>query len=199
MAAASIAAALAAGPCWPAAASEGAPELDTVREMLRLDAERALAQERGPAARPAPAHGAPRIDRIRVQALYGMAGRRTAVLDINGERKEYREGAETPLGGASAADYRLARIDDRCLHLVKAGRNRVACFIPPPGQGPGASPAPPPRVAPMMPMPPLSMPQMSMPPMSMPQTSSPPQSLLPPVSPPQAGAMPWPPQPDPSR
>lgn len=84
----------------------------------------------GPAA-PAPARAA--RDRVELAALYGTAGRFTAVVYVNGQRKEYRPGATLPYAGDGAArEYRLVRIVDSCVLLKKqnARQARSACFNP---------------------------------------------------------------------
>lgn len=111
-------------------------ELDTVREMLRIDAERALAQERQRGGGPPPKAKvvvAPKpAERVSVQAIYGLTGKLKAEVVVNGERKEFRQGSEWARGAISSPqEYRLVRIDDTCVHLSKAtGGLRVACFDP---------------------------------------------------------------------
>lgn len=140
-------------------------ELEAVREMLKLDAERALAleRERSPG-KPRAAVAAPtvRSDRVVVAAIYGIVGKRTAILTVNGERKEYREGSEVPQGHlASAREYRLVRIDHGCVHLAKAASRdtRVACYFPAPDGEPGRRGEAQPALAPIGRLPPaLGMP-----------------------------------------
>lgn len=109
----------------------------TVLELLRLDAQQALAQLRGGPGLPgtaraeaaAPTASTPVVDRIEVAAIYGTAGRLTAVLYINGRRKEYRPGAPLPVGSATArGEYRLVRIADGCVWLAAGARQRSACY-----------------------------------------------------------------------
>nr|MBF0684621.1 hypothetical protein [Pseudomonas sp.] len=72
-------------------------------------------------------------DRLELAALYGTAGRLTAVVYVNGERKEYRPGATLPYAGKGAAgEYRLVRIVDTCVLLKRrnARQTRSACFNP---------------------------------------------------------------------
>lgn len=116
----------------PAQAREA---LDTVREMLRIDAQRALAEERlrsGIAAPKAPAVAqAKPPERVAVLAIYGLAGKLRAEVVVNGERKEFRQGSELARGAlAGPREYRLVRIDDLCVHLSKTGASglRVACY-----------------------------------------------------------------------
>jgi len=116
--------------CTPAAAAEA--ELDKVRDMLRIDTERALAAERArqaPAARAAPAP-VRRSDRIDLSSLYGLKGALSAVVLVNGEPRFYRQGSELPRGALAAAqEYRLLRIDDGCVYLRKGTKERSACFV----------------------------------------------------------------------
>jgi hypothetical protein len=136
-------------------------ELDTVREMLRLDAERALARERDklPVRDKPPASAvAVRTDRVAVSAIYGLAGKRTVILRINEERREFREGADAAKGHAGlAGEYRLLRIEDDCVHVAKAASKtaRVACFLP------SLNPQPKPPVP--LPVPPFAPMAMGMP------------------------------------
>lgn len=128
---------------------------ESVLELLQADTRRALdgmaAGRPGPAADPAarspgapgqssdqsgPAERAPTRparDRVELAALYGTAGRFTAVVYVNGRRKEYRPGATLPYAGDGAArEYRLVRIVDSCVLLKKqnARQTRSACFNP---------------------------------------------------------------------
>lgn len=114
--------------CAPAAAEI---ELDKVRDMLRIDTERALAAERArhaPAARAAPA-AVRRSDRVLLSSLYGLKGSLSAVVLVNDEPRLYRQGSELPRGTlAPAQEYRLLRIDDGCVYLRKGTAERSACF-----------------------------------------------------------------------
>lgn len=109
-------------------------ELDTVREMLRLDAERALAVERqrgGALVKPATAPATRPPERIVVLAIYGLAGRLKADVLVNGERRSFRQGAALARGAqASAREYQLVGIEDACVHLSKPGVAglKIACF-----------------------------------------------------------------------
>lgn len=72
-------------------------------------------------------------DRLQLAALYGSAGALTAIVYVNGVRKEYRPGASLPYGGAgSRREYRLERIVDTCVVLRKPGARstRSACYQP---------------------------------------------------------------------
>lgn len=107
----------------------------SVLELLQADTRRALLREGGAATREAsPARPvAPAEDVLRLAALYGTADQVTAVLYVNGVRKEYRPGASLPYGGAgSAREYRLQRVLDSCVVLRKARASRVrsVCFEP---------------------------------------------------------------------
>lgn len=109
----------------------------SVLELLKEDTRRALEQE-GLADRQRPADAParavpPAADTLRLAALYGTAGQLTAVLYVNGVRKEYRPGASLPYGGAGAVrEYRLQRVLDSCVVVRKAGvaRIRSVCFEP---------------------------------------------------------------------
>jgi hypothetical protein len=132
------------------------PELEAVHEMLKLDAERALAAERARSPAPPPARAAVRApDRIELASIYGMRGRLSAVVVVNGEPRLYRQGSEWPRGGTGSSQYRLIRIEDGCVHLAKAGaRERAACFPLEPGTGaaePMAQKPPLPRGLPIIP------------------------------------------------
>jgi hypothetical protein len=128
-------------------------ELATVREMLRVDAERALAQERlraGGPPKPKAAAVAKPVERVAVLAIYGMTGKLKADVLVNGERKEFMQGSEFSRGSLkSAQEYRLVRIDDTCVHLSKSGTSglRLACFDPMPQAAPArnATPSPAPQ------------------------------------------------------
>ena len=123
---------------WGTPAMAAQDELDTVREMLRIDTERALAQERqragGPPPKAKPVVVPKPIERVTVQAIYGLTGKLKAEVVVNGERKEFRQGSELARGAISSPqEYRLVRIDDTCVHLSRAaGGLRVACFDPAP-------------------------------------------------------------------
>ncbi len=137
---------LVGGLCLGAAAQVGAspPEhawhanASSVLELLQADTRRAFeglraAEPPRDAAPAAPVNSGPKADRIELAALYGTAGRFTAVVYVNGVRKEYRPGAKLPYaGGGSASEYRLLRIVDSCVILqkAKAARVRSACFRP---------------------------------------------------------------------
>ncbi|MDX3907347.1 MAG: hypothetical protein QHC78_16780 [Pigmentiphaga sp.] len=110
-------------------------ELGKVREMLRLDTERALAAERSRQGSPKGASPAParRGDRLVLSSIHGLRGDLSAVVLVNGEAKLYRQGRDLPRGTVSPAhEYRLQRIDEDCVYLRK-GRTgeRSACFTPP--------------------------------------------------------------------
>jgi len=142
-------------------------DLDKVREMLRLDTERALAAER--ARRGAGGEGAqpPKVarrpDKLVLSAVYGLRGALTVVVLVNGEPKVYRQGRDLPFGATSASsDYRLHRIEEGCIYLRKGAVQRSACFDPsaslpsPPGLAPPV-PTPaqaPPPMLPMLALPP---------------------------------------------
>jgi len=130
---------------------------DSVLELLQAETRRALDgmvadRPQATSTAPAPAQGrqeptspdrvapdrvAPdRVlpDRVELAALYGTAGRYTAVVYVNGMRKEYRPGATLPYaGGGAAREYRLIRIVDSCVLLKRqnARQTRSACFNPP--------------------------------------------------------------------
>lgn len=141
----------------PANAAEN--ELDTVRELLRIDTARALAAERArqaPVAKAAPAQ-ARRGDRVVLTSLYGLKGALNAIVQVNGEPRFYRQGDELPRGATDAAgEYRLQRIDDGCVYLLKGASVRSACILPStPGAMAAAGPS---GSAPMPAMPPIFVP-----------------------------------------
>jgi len=119
---------------------------DSVLELLQAETRRALdgmaagrAQATTSTTAPAQANQeavAPdRVapDQLELAALYGTAGRFTAVVYVNGMRKEYRPGATLPYaGGGAAREYRLVRIVDSCVLLKRqnARQTRSACFNP---------------------------------------------------------------------
>ncbi|OVZ54353.1 hypothetical protein CDO44_26800 [Pigmentiphaga sp. NML080357] len=152
----------------PALAKEA--ELEKVREMLRLDTERALAAERsrqGAAGRGAPAAPARRGDKLVLASVYGLRGALTAVVLVNGEPRVYRQGRDLPRGATSSnAEYRLQRIEDGCVYLRKGSAGeRSACFDPsaslprPPVAGsPVAAPISPPPAFPVLAPPPVMRP-----------------------------------------
>lgn len=118
---------------------------ESVLELLQVDTRRALdnmAAGRPPAADATPrlpeppAGGAPvraARDRVELAALYGTDGKLTAVVYVNGQRKEYRPGATLPYAGEGASrEYRLIRIVDSCVLLQRQNsrQTRSACFNP---------------------------------------------------------------------
>lgn len=138
---------LSAAPPYAWASSEAwHAHAESVLELLQADTRRALGsleagRPRDPASKPdttagaadraAPAGGVP--DQLELVALYGTAGRFTAVVHVNGVRKEYRPGATLPYaGGGAAREYRLVRIVDSCVLLKRqnARQTRSACFSP---------------------------------------------------------------------
>lgn len=118
-------------------------ELTLVRDMLRLDAERALEAERNRAGRPAPrAASAPvkQSDRIAVAAIYGVAGALRADVLVNGSRMHYQQGQPQARNATRApGEFQLAKIDDLCVHLTRATERapRVVCYAAQPVAGPG--------------------------------------------------------------
>jgi hypothetical protein len=138
---------LSAAPTCARASSEAwHAHAESVLELLQADTRRALdslaagrlqsatstpASTPGVADGAAPARAAP--DELELAALYGTAGRFTAVVYVNGVRKEYRPGATLPYAGRGAArEYRLIRIVDSCVLLKRqnARQTRSACFNP---------------------------------------------------------------------
>lgn len=119
---------------------------DSVLELLQAETRRALDgmvadRPQATITAPAPAQGRQEAtspdrvlpDRVELAALYGTAGRYTAVVYVNGMRKEYRPGATLPYaGGGAAREYRLIRIVDSCVLLKRqnARQTRSACFNP---------------------------------------------------------------------
>lgn len=117
---------------------------ESVLELLQADTRRAwaatgLSNQSRPALSSAAAAQPP--DELELAALYGTSGRLTAVVYVNGVRKEYRPGAKLPYAGAGGSrEYRLLRIADTCVVLQKTGRAaRSVCFrtdMPEPGSPP---------------------------------------------------------------
>lgn len=112
---------------------------ESVLELLMQDTRRALEhyESRRTGSRPEvkPADRTPAramADRIELIELYGHGDTLTAVLAVNGQRKEYRPGATLPYGGqGSRNEYRLVRIVDTCVVLRKgSGPLRTACYQP---------------------------------------------------------------------
>lgn len=116
---------------------------ESVLELLQADTRRAwTATGLSSQSPPAPSSAAAQPpDELELAALYGTSGRLTAVVYVNGVRKEYRPGAKLPYAGAGGArEYRLLRIVDTCVVLQKTGRAaRSVCFrtdMPEPGSPP---------------------------------------------------------------
>ncbi len=105
----------------------------TVRDLMQAELEPARAATLAPMPMPMPAGplAAP-AGQMRLTALYGTAGRWTAVLEIGGERKVYRPGASLPVGGqGAAAEYRLLGVRDGCVVLRRASHApQAVCFEP---------------------------------------------------------------------
>lgn len=125
---------LLAGVTLPMDSAMAQTELNLVRDMLRLDAERALEAERAKAGRPAASAAvAPvkRPDRVTVAAIYGVAGALQADVLVNGERLHFRQGqAQARNASAATGSFQLAKIDDLCVHLTRSGERtpRVVCY-----------------------------------------------------------------------
>ncbi|WP_242697265.1 hypothetical protein [Bordetella petrii] len=131
-------------------AASAAPEAvwaegDTVRDLLRADAQAARA---APPPRQAadwleaPAGGAPRAsagpadeasaaDRIDVMAIYGVGKALHADISVNGRVARYRAGRAAPLASAPLAgdSYALQAIEVPCVRLRKAGAPYTACLL----------------------------------------------------------------------
>jgi len=115
------------------------PEAETVRTLLRADAEAALADCRVPGICPAGARPAtpehPRAhlvrpaDDIRVLAIFGLARSLRVDLDVNGAVLRYQAGREAPIAGSAVAGaYRLLAIEDACVRLRREDLERTACL-----------------------------------------------------------------------
>lgn len=131
----------------PVSHADGAwhEQAETVRALLRADAARVLAREAPAAPEPvepgAAAATAPVAPGLALVALYGVGRELTAIVEVDGVRKEYRPGASLPHGGAGAArEYRLIGLLDNCAVLRRGqGRARSVCYRPAPEPGaPGA-------------------------------------------------------------
>jgi len=131
-----------------APAGAGAPtepwaEGDTVRDLLRADAQAARAARplqraadwlgRAPQAEVSatPGHLPDAADRIDVMAIYGVGKALHADISVNGRLARYRAGRERPVAGGhpGAGDpYALVAIDGPCVRLRKAGQPHTACL-----------------------------------------------------------------------
>lgn len=128
-------------PLSSAEPAEAWAEGDTVRELLRVDAEAARGQRGlrqaadwiGPPSPAAHAGTSSRMpDRIDVQAIYGLGKALHADVLINGRLASFRSGRATPIQhGAAASDepYSLLGIDVPCVRLRKAGEPHTACLL----------------------------------------------------------------------
>lgn len=147
------AAAIACGamPCAAAPAdSTGAPiaepagwaEGDTVRDLLRADAQAAqtarhpqqAADWLGPshAGRPPSSPHGGLADQVDVMAIYGVGKSLHADVSVNGRIARYRAGRAWPLESQLSADgerYALLSIDVPCVRLRKAGAPLTACLL----------------------------------------------------------------------
>ena len=149
LAAAAVIAGLSVGSASARASAEAwHAHAESVLELLQADTRRALGDLAGRAPQTAgqadPSGGSRAVqepvapgrvapDRLELAALYGTTGRLTAVVYVNGVRKEYRPGATLPYAGkGSASEYRLIRIVDTCVLLKRrnARHTRSACFNP---------------------------------------------------------------------
>ena len=131
----------------PAAAVQPWAEGDTVRELLRADAQaaraapppRQAADWLGPRAGGAPRasggpadapHGSGAADRVDVVAIYGVGKALHADISVNGRVSRYRAGRAAPLASASPGDsYVLQAIDVPCVRLRKSGEPHTACLL----------------------------------------------------------------------
>jgi len=131
----------------PAVAAQAWAEGDTVRELLRADAQaaratpppRQAADWLGPRAGGAPRasggpadapHGSGAADRVDVVAIYGVGKALHADISVNGRVSRYRAGRAAPLASASPGDsYVLQAIDVPCVRLRKSGEPHTACLL----------------------------------------------------------------------
>lgn len=132
------------------AAAADWPEGDTVRELLRADAQAARAASITPrqaadwlrqpapdARRAAAPSGAAAsalsvpVDRIDLLAIYGVGAALQADVSINGVVSRYRAGRATPLASSPGHGeaYVLQGIKVPCVSLQKAGQTHNACLI----------------------------------------------------------------------
>ncbi|HEY0295248.1 MAG TPA: hypothetical protein VGC69_07935 [Bordetella sp.] len=133
----------------PAAAVESPwPEADTVLDLLRADAQAAVAGKQleraqdwlampasvaslhAPAASRADPSGNDR-DRLDVLAIYGVGQALHADIAINGELWRYRQGRRWPQGIDDAAGeprYSLVRIEQPCVRLRWQEAQRTVCL-----------------------------------------------------------------------
>ncbi|WP_231501687.1 hypothetical protein [Bordetella petrii] len=137
------------GAAWPADPT-GAPvieqagwaEGDTVRDLLRADAQAAQAARHpqqaadwlGPphAGSPRPSLQAGQADQVDVLAIYGVGKSLHAEVSVNGRVARYRAGRAWPLESQLSADaerYALLSIDTPCVRLRKAGAPLTACLL----------------------------------------------------------------------
>lgn len=110
-----------------------------VRDLLDLDARRALAAEQGKDGANTPLAAAPTTsapvepaaliaprrerDSITVTAIYGTTGNLTAIVNVNGMRKVYASASRVAAGDSySAGTYALSSISGECVTLQKLAR-----------------------------------------------------------------------------
>jgi len=130
----------------PAVAEEVWAEGDTVRDLLRADAQAARAAPplrqaadwlEAPAggarrASAGPADEASAADRIDVVAIYGVGKALHADISVNGRIARYRAGRAAPLTSApplAGDSYALQAIEVPCVRLRKAGAPYTACLL----------------------------------------------------------------------
>ena len=141
------------GAANPAPAESPWPESDTVLDLLRADAQAAVAGKRleraqdwlaAPRISPTPPRASPDVmpaagtepagdarDRLDVVAIYGVGQSLYADIAINGELWRYRQGRRWPQGIDDAAGeprYSLVRIEQPCVRLRWQEAQRTACL-----------------------------------------------------------------------
>lgn len=113
-------------------------EQTTVRELMRLEAERALQLARD---RPAPeararAHvnhvAAAGTDALRLVGIYGVGKRLFAEVRSATRAYMFLSGEHLPLGHAASTDgYRLKELSGACVKLERDSRETVLCLSRP--------------------------------------------------------------------
>ncbi|GAA5233810.1 hypothetical protein FOZ76_07030 [Verticiella sediminum] len=126
---------LAAPAAWAHGQAAWHAEAQTVQALLQAERDRlpgAPHAHAGSAAQQAPARVLPG-ETLTLVELYGVGTQLTAVVLVDGVRKEYRPGASLPYGGRGASEYRLLGIVQGCALLRRgAGAVRTVCHRPAP-------------------------------------------------------------------
>lgn len=110
----------------------------TVRELMRMEAERALQLARSrsaPGARadaPAPSVAATAVEPLRLVGIYGVGKRLFAEVRGPGRAYMFLSGHHLPLGHSASNDvYRLKEVSGACVRLERDSREIVLCLSRP--------------------------------------------------------------------